>query len=158
MVELRKTPVNKPKDALLWIDDDIVWFDVSVHDSLGVAVIKRLQQLKNVVSNVHIRQCWVQHFEVHVIDMFKNQARGLGGAIFGDIQQLNDIGSSRKVLQDFDFSLDLLLLDRLQDFDHTFVSISYIESSKYFTILSSSNFLHHLVVILITKHNLTISH
>ena len=37
-----------------------------------------------------------------------------------DIQQRDNVRSTRNVLQDLDFSLDLLLLYRLEDFDDAF--------------------------------------
>ena len=35
-----------------------------------------------------------------------------------DVEECDDVGPVLEVLQDFDLSLDLLLLDRLQDLDH----------------------------------------
>ena len=40
-------------------------------------------------------------------------------AIPDDVQQADDIGSTRQVLQNLDLPLDLLLLDRLEYFDNT---------------------------------------
>jgi hypothetical protein len=38
-----------------------------------------------------------------------------------NVQQSNDVRSSRKILQNLDLSLDLLLLHRFQDFDDAFL-------------------------------------
>ena len=52
------------------------------------------------------------------MDVFRNQAWDLGGRIANHVQQGHDIRTSGQVLEDFDFPLDFLLLDRFEDFDN----------------------------------------
>lgn len=68
-----------------------------------------------------------------------------------DIEKLDNIRSSTEILEDFDLSLDLLLLDWLQYFDYTFLTIFHVHSFKHFAVLSPSHFPHNLVVILVPK-------
>lgn len=53
------------------------------------------------------------------MDVFCDQAWDLGSRIANHVQQGYDIWTPGQVLENFDFSLDLLLLDRFQDFDDT---------------------------------------
>jgi hypothetical protein len=48
-----------------------------------------------------------------------------------DIQQLNDVGSTACILQDFDFTFDFLLLDQLENSDDTLCIIHNIDSLEY---------------------------
>ena len=48
-----------------------------------------------------------------------------------DVQQSNNIRSSSKILQDFDFPLDLLLLHGLEDFDDTFLVGGDVDGLEY---------------------------
>jgi hypothetical protein len=115
-----------------------MWLDVSVHDTLGVAVVQSLldhkvnrdlsavrgesahfEKFEHVKSNIVIGESRVEHFEVDVVDVFCDQAWDLGSRIANHVQQGYDIWTSGQVLENFDFSLDLLLLDRFEDFDDT---------------------------------------
>ena len=53
------------------------------------------------------------------MDVFCDQTWDLGSRIANHVQQGYDIWTSRQVLENFDFSLDLLLLDRFEDFNDT---------------------------------------
>ena len=91
VVELRKPPVDEPQLSLLVVDHHVVWLNIPVHDAVRVAVIERLEQLVDVVPDVEVRQGGVQHFEVHVVHVFKDEARSLALRIANHIQQLNDV-------------------------------------------------------------------
>ena len=84
-----------------------------------------------------------------------------------NIEELNDVGTTKKVLQNFDFSSDLLFLDRLwgqrvslklpmknisylQNFNHAFLVVLDVEAFKYLTVFSPSNLAHDFVPILVT--------
>jgi hypothetical protein len=68
--------------------------------------------------------------------------------ISDDIEELNDVRSTREVLQDLDLSLDLLLLDWFQYFDDAFLIGGDIDSFKDFRVLSTSYFSDDFIVIL----------
>ena len=60
--------------------------------------------------------------------MFKDERRRLALRVSDDIEKLNDVGAAAHVLEDLDFSLDLLLLDRLEDLDDALGVVAYIDS------------------------------
>lgn len=55
-----------------------------------------------------------------------------------DVQEGNNIGTTRKVLEDFDFSLDLLLLNWLQDLDDAFLIVNHVDTLKDLGIFSTA--------------------
>ena len=55
-----------------------------------------------------------------------------------DIQQGDNVGPARQVLQDLDLPLDLLLLDGLQDLDDTLLIVGDIDAFEDLRVLSSS--------------------
>ena len=69
---------------------------------------------------------WTDRDE-HVIKRYSTYDR-----IPNNIQELNHIRSSRQILQNLDFTLNLLLLDRLERLDDTFLSIRYVYALEYF--------------------------
>mmetsp|Transcript_87340 Transcript_87340/g.138615 ORF Transcript_87340/g.138615 Transcript_87340/m.138615 type:complete len:249 (+) Transcript_87340:272-1018(+) len=119
VVKLRKSPIDESKLPILVVNHHVVRLHVSVHDSLGVAVVESLENLKDVVPNVVVGQRRVQLLEVRVVDVLKYQARCLGLRIPHHIQKLDHIGAAIKILQNPDFALDFLLLHWLQDLDDT---------------------------------------
>ena len=64
------------------------------------------------------------------------------------VQQLDDILSSTKVLQDFNFTSDLLLLDGLEDLDHTALVLLDVDTLEHFTVLAPSNLTNNFIIIL----------
>jgi len=75
------------------------------------------EKLEHVKSDIVIGEPGIEHFEVDIVDVFRNQARDLGGRIADHVQQGHDIRTSGQVLENFDFPFDLLLLDRFEDLD-----------------------------------------
>jgi hypothetical protein len=59
------------------INHDVVGFHVSVHYALAVAVIQRLQQLQDVVTNIVVLELRVEAPEIRVVDIFEYQRRRL---------------------------------------------------------------------------------
>ena len=49
-------------------------------------------------------------------------------------------------MQNLDFALDLLLLDGLEDFDHAFLVVDYVDAFKHLGIFATTNLAYHLVV------------
>ncbi len=134
MIKLRQSPINNAKFSAGVIDDDIVWLDVTMHDTIGVTVIQSLKQrmeatktmntrsdkedalqshpairtydqyLVDVVPDIEIGQSWVQDFEVCVVDVLEDQTRRLGVWIPDDVQQFDDVGTPAQVLQDLNLT------------------------------------------------------
>jgi hypothetical protein len=77
------------------------------------------EKLEHVISNVVIGKPRVEYPEVDVVDVFRDQAWNLGSRIANHVQQGYDIRTSGQVLQNLDFSFDLLLLGGFEDFDDT---------------------------------------
>jgi hypothetical protein len=54
------------------------------------------------------------------------------------IQERNDIGPASQILQDLDFSLDLLLLDGLEDLDYALLVVNDVDAFEDFGVFPSS--------------------
>lgn len=52
------------------------------------------------------------------------------------VEQRNDVGAACQVLQDLDLSLNLLLLDGLEDLDDAFLVIDDVDAFKNFRVLA----------------------
>ena len=63
------------------------------------------------------------------------------------IQQRDDVGPARQILQDLDFSLYLLLLDGLEDFDDAFLVVDDIDALEDLRVFSAPNLADHFVVL-----------
>lgn len=62
------------------------------------------------------------------------------------IQQRDDVGSPRQVLQYLDFALYLLLLNRFEHFDDAFLVVDNIDALKHLRVLSPPNLADHFIV------------
>lgn len=62
------------------------------------------------------------------MDVFCDQAWDLGSRIANHVQQGYDIRTSSQILENFDFSLDLLLLDRFEDFYDTLFVVDNVNA------------------------------
>mmetsp|Transcript_72137 Transcript_72137/g.88486 ORF Transcript_72137/g.88486 Transcript_72137/m.88486 type:complete len:281 (+) Transcript_72137:214-1056(+) len=148
VVKLCKPPVDESQLPILMINHHIVRLHISVHDSLRMAIVQSLENLKDVVPNVMVRQRRVELLEVRVVDVLKDQAWGLGLRIPHYVQELHDIRAAVKVLQNPDFTFDLLFLYWLQYLDDTFLLRSHVNSFKHLTVFASANFAEYFVVVL----------
>ena len=63
--------------SVLMIDHNVMRFHVSVHDALAVAVVECLEELVDVVADVEVGEFGVEAAEVGVVDVLKDQRRGL---------------------------------------------------------------------------------
>ncbi len=55
-----------------------------------------------------------------------------------DIEQRDDVGAASKILKDLDFSLNLLLLNGLQDLDDAFLVVDNVDALENFRVLSAA--------------------
>ena len=57
------------------VNHNVVGLHVSVHDAPRVAELERLQQLVDVEAHIVVRELGVEHVEVQVVDVLKDQRR-----------------------------------------------------------------------------------
>lgn len=55
------------------------------------------------------------------MDIFGNKTGDLGHGVANDIEEGDNVRTASKVLEDFDFSFDFLLLDGFENFDDAFL-------------------------------------
>ena len=59
-------------------------------------------------------------------------------AVSHNVKKTNDVGASTQVLEDLDFTLDLLLLDRLEDLDHAFLVVNHVDALEDLTVFAAA--------------------
>jgi hypothetical protein len=120
------------------VNHDIVRLDISVHDAFTVAEVQRLEEFENIVSHIIVHKPRIQRPKISVIHVFENQARSLALTVPYYIQERDNIWPTGQVLEDLDFSLYFLLLDRLEDFNNAFLVVDDIDPLEYFRVFPSS--------------------
>lgn len=118
------------------INHNIVWLDVPMHNTFTMAKVESLEEFKDIVADVIVDEARVKGAEVGIVDIFEDKTGRLALVIPDNIEKSDDIRSTRQILENLDFTLYLLLLDRLQDLDHTFLIVDHINSFKNFGVLS----------------------
>lgn len=124
--------------ALLMVNHNVVRLHVAVHDALAVTEVQRLQQLVDVEANIVIGESGIKCAEIGIVHGFKDQTWGLALIVAHHIQQRDDIRATSEVLEDLDLSLDLLLLDRLENLDDTFLIVDDVDALEHLGVLSST--------------------
>jgi hypothetical protein len=120
-----------------------------MHHTVGVAVVERLEKLKDVITNIIIREGGIQDLEVRVVNVFEDEGRGLGLRIAYNVEQLDNVGTATHVLKDLDLPLNLLLLDGLEYFDDALGRVHHVHALEDFTVLPSADLADDLVLLLI---------
>ena len=127
----------------------------------GLPEVKGFQNFENVITSIIISQCLIKLLEVGVVDVFENKGGCSGNGILYNIlkrklitvqigpvlsthQEGNDIWSTCQIFQNFNFTLDFLLLDWFQNFDNTLFVIRYIDGFEDFRIFASTQFSYEL--------------
>lgn len=59
-------------------------------------------------------------------------------AVSNNVQQGDDVGSAREVLENLDLSLDLLLFDWLENLDNTLLVVGDIDALENFRVLATA--------------------
>lgn len=114
------------------IDHNVMRLHVPVHNALAVAEVERLEQLQDVESHIQVVELGVQAAKVGVVDVLKDERGRLALRVAHDIEEGDNIGPTGEVLQNLDLSLDLLLLNWLEDLDNTLLVVDDIDTLKYF--------------------------
>ena len=123
-------------------------FHIPMHDSFAVTEVEglahvsaapeqvtshtNLQQFQNVVAYIKVSKFGIETSEVRIVDVLEDKGRSLALRIPDDIQERDNIGAPRQILQDFDLPLDFLLLHRFEDFDDAFLVVHDIDPFKHF--------------------------
>ena len=86
--------------------------DISVSNTLRVAVVKSFQDFVHVVTNIEVSEALVKSSEIYItcIYVLHYQGGGLSHGISNDINQVDNVHSVLEGLQDLDLSSDLSLL------------------------------------------------
>lgn len=87
-----------PHLPLRMVDHNVMRFDVSMHDTLTVAEIQRLEQFKDVVSHVVVDESRVECSKICVVHVLEYQTGCFALAVAHNVEESDDIGSSRQVL------------------------------------------------------------
>ena len=93
MIKFSKTPINQseleksahifrvtqvqPHLALFVVNHDIMWLDISMHNTLAVAVVQGLKKLEYVKAYVIVGELGIQVTEIGVVDILKYERGGL---------------------------------------------------------------------------------
>lgn len=176
MVEFSETPIDETESAFVMIDHDIMRFNITMHNPLGMAIIKclngqldvprwgpYLEKFVNVVPVIVVGEFRIQCSEISVVDVLEDQTRRLTLWVTGhfcrlyliisnDIEKSNNVRSSTQNLKNLNLSFDLLLFHRLEDFDDAFLGIHDIDPFKHFGIFASSDLPHNLIIVGIPNH------
>ncbi len=112
MIELSKSPIDESELLICMVNHDVVRLNISVSDTLRVAVVQCLQDFEHVVSNVKVGKALVECAEVNItcIYVLHDQGGGFSHWISNDINQVDDVHTVLQSLQDLDLSSDLCLL------------------------------------------------
>lgn len=117
---------------------DIMRFHIAMHDSLAMTKVQRLEELIDIEAHIIVGEARVQGSKVGVVDVFKDQTGRLALTIANDVQQSHDIGTIGQILQDLDLTLDLLLLDRLEDLDDAFLVVDDVDAFEHLGVFPPS--------------------
>ena len=122
--------------------------------SRGAGARARLEQLEDVVADVVVGQRGVEHLEVRVVHVLKDEARRLRLWVAHGVEKPDDVGTAGEVLQDLDLALDLLLFDRLEDLDDHLRVAPHVHPLKHLTVLTTADLAHDLIVVLLAPTHL----
>ena len=87
MVEFSETPIDETKSAFIMIDHDIMRFNITMHNPLGMTIIKclvhyprsskegglYLEKFVNVITVIVVGEFRIQGSEIGVVDVLENQ-------------------------------------------------------------------------------------
>ena len=79
------------------------------------------------------------------VDVFEDEDVGVGGAIFGEIEEVDDVGDTAEIHENEDFSGETLLLHGFEDLQYTGLTVEEIGTGEDFRVLSSTDFLDGLI-------------
>ncbi len=153
MVELSQTPIDEPQPTILVVDHDVVGLDVPMHDPHAVAVVQGAQQLVQVAAYVVIRERLIQLLEIRVVDVFEDEGGSAGDGILNHAVQGDHVRAAAQVFQNFNLTLDFLLLDGFECFDDTLFVCGNVDGLEDLAVFAAAELAHELVVVLVAPLN-----
>ena len=147
MVELGKTPIDEPQFFLDIVDDDIKRLDVSMHDSVGVRELEGLEHLKDVKSSLEVGESGEELLGLGVVHVLVHETRHAADLLLKQVNKLDNVWTSIDCLADLDLSVDLLLLDGLEDLDHALEVVGFAVTKIYLGVLASAKLVVAFVVV-----------
>jgi hypothetical protein len=119
--------------SVLMIDHNVMRLNISMHNTLAVAEVQSLEELKDVEPDIDVIELRVEASEIGIVDVLENEGRrltlfafvvsymltmsvekvGTNLRIPNNVEQGNNIRTSGQILEDLNLALDLLLLHRL---------------------------------------------
>ena len=95
------------------INHNVVRLNISMSDTFWVTEVQSFQDFIHVESDVEICEGLIESSEVNItgINVLHNQGRCLSHRVSHNINQVYNVNSTLKCLQNFDFSSDLCLLN-----------------------------------------------
>jgi hypothetical protein len=77
------------------VNYNVEGFHVSVHDTVGMAVVKGFKELEKIKSDFEVGQAREQNFTFKVRNVFVNQTGGLGTWISHNVIQSDDVWTAK---------------------------------------------------------------
>jgi hypothetical protein len=77
------------------VNYNVEGFHVSVHDAVGMAVVKGLEKLEKIESDFEVGQAREQNFTFKVRNVFVDQTGGLGTRISHYVIQSDYVGTAK---------------------------------------------------------------
>lgn len=75
------------------VNHNIVWLDISMHNSLTMTKVESLEEFEDIVTDVKVDEARVKGAEVGIVDIFKDETRRFALVIPHDIEESDDIWS-----------------------------------------------------------------
>jgi len=76
------------------IDDYVERFDISVHDSVRMRILKGLQYHVGVQPDVHVIEFASQNLSLNIGDVFEDECWGFRRRVTQNVKQFDDIGAA----------------------------------------------------------------
>ena len=125
-VVVSKSVIDQSKFLLLMVDNNVEWFDVSVHDSVRMSVLQCLKNLVGVESDFEISHHHDKLFRFNVRNVLENQRWSIRCLVTHHIKQLHNVRTSVQRLQYFNLSVNLLVSDWLENLNDTPLVVEYV--------------------------------
>ena len=86
-----------------------------------------------------------EHFRLHCRHVLVYEASSLGYAISENVVEFDDVRASEQCLQDLNFSINFLNLDRFENLDYAFLIVDNVTSLVNFRVLATSKLMVTLI-------------
>jgi hypothetical protein len=134
VVEFSKTPINKAEFTTGVVNHNVMGLNISVHDTLGMAEVEGLENLKHVEADIKISKAFVKCAEINIasVNELHDECGSLGHRVADNIDQVDNVDASLDRLQNFDLASNLGLLNGLKDFDNDALVVCVVDTFVHF--------------------------